>query len=66
MTVTRVNVIIAAIMAVVNSVFPALILLNVIHWTSDQTAAVVLVISNTLTLIGLLFASTPVTNTPNA
>lgn len=62
MQLTRVNALIAGVMAIVNSLFPALILLNVIHWSTDQVAGVVLVISNTLTFVGLLFASTTATN----
>ncbi len=66
MTVTKVNALIAGVMAIVNSLFPALILLDVVHWSTDQTAAVVLVISNALTFVGLLFASTTATNVPDA
>lgn len=64
MSLTRTNALIAGVMAIVNSLFPALILLGVVDWTPDQVAAVVLVISNSLTFVGLLFASSPVTNTP--
>lgn len=61
---TRINQINAAVFAVVQSLVPALVLLGVLSWTTDQVAAVMLVVSNTLTLIGLVFAQSARTNTP--
>ena len=48
----------AAIIAVVQSVFPALVLLNVIDWTSDTIAAVMLVVTNVVIPL-FLVASKP-------
>ena len=64
MTVTRVNALIAAGIALVNSIIPFLQLVGVIHLTSDAVAALYIVISNIGTVFGLIFASTPLTNTP--
>jgi len=64
MNLTRANTVIAAVMAVVNSLFPFLIVIGVLNWTGEQTAACILVISNLVTLGGLFLASTPVTNAP--
>ena len=66
MTVTRTNALIAAGIAVVNSLFPFLVLIGALSWDADQIAGAYLVISNLGTFIGLLFASSPVTNTPDA
>lgn len=63
MTGSRLNQINAAVFAVVQSLIPALILLGVLDWTADTTAAVLLVVTNTLTLVGLIFAQSPKTNT---
>lgn len=63
MTGSRLNQINAAVFAVVQSLIPALILLGVLDWTADTTAAVLLVVTNTLTLVGLVFAQSPATNT---
>jgi len=60
---SRINQINAAVFAVVQSLIPALILLGVLNWTPDTIAAVALVVSNTLTLVGLIFAQSPTTNT---
>ena len=59
---SRLNALIAGLMAIVNSVFPFLILIGVLHWTADEIAACVLVISNVLTFVGLLFAQSDATN----
>lgn len=63
MTGSRLNQINAAVFAVIQSLIPALILLGVLDWTTDTTAAVLLVVTNTLTLVGLIFAQSPRTNT---
>jgi len=63
---TRLNAIIAATIVLVNSVIPALQLLGAFHLTSDALAAVYLVVSNLGTLIGLIFAQSPATNTGDA
>ena len=44
----------AAIIAVIQSLLPALVLLNVVHLTSDAIAAIMLVVTNTVTLAFLL------------
>jgi len=44
----------AAIIALAQSIFPVLILLGAIDWTSDQIAAVMLVVTNFLTVFFLL------------
>ena len=54
----------AAIIAVVQSVFPALVLLNVIDWTSDTIAAVMLVVTNVVTLTFLLLPNAPTPEVP--
>ncbi len=64
MTVTRVNALIAAGIVLINSIIPFLQLVGAFHLTADALAALYLVISNFGTLLGLIFASTPVTNTP--
>lgn len=63
MTGSRLNQINAAVFAVIQSLIPALILLGVLDWTTDTTAAVLLVVTNTLTLVGLIFAQSSKTNT---
>jgi hypothetical protein len=63
-TLTRTNALIAAAITLVNSIFPFLQLIGVLHLTSDGMAALYLVVSNAGTVIGLVFASTPATNTP--
>lgn len=65
MVVTRVNAIIAAVIALVNSIIPFLVLINVLHLGNDAIAALYLIISNAATLFGLIFASTPATNVPD-
>lgn len=52
----------AAIIAVVQSLLPALVLLNVIDWTSDTIAAVMLVVTNITTLAFLLLPNAPATD----
>jgi len=64
MTLTKANAIGAAVIALANSVFPFLVLIGVLHWDGDDVAAAMLVVTNLVTLGGLIFASTPVTNTP--
>lgn len=54
MNMTRSEQIRAAIIAVAQSLFPALVLLNVIDWTSTTIAAVMLVVTNIVTLFFLL------------
>lgn len=66
MQLTRTNALIAAGIAVVNSLLPFLVLIGVLTWTSDQMAGAYLVVSNVGTFIGLLFASTSSTNTTDA
>lgn len=60
---TKLNALIAGAIALVNSIIPALTVLNVVSLTSDQMAAIYLVVSNTATFVGLLFANNPSTNT---
>jgi len=64
MQLTRTNAIVAAVIATVNSIFPFLVLIGVLDWTPDQVAGAYLVVSNAATTVGLIFASSPVTNTP--
>ena len=64
MTVTRTNTLIAAAIATVNSTIPVLILTGAVSLTEQAVAAVYLAVSNLGTFVGLLFASSPVTNTP--
>ncbi len=64
MTLTRTNALVAAGIAFVNSVFPFLVLVGVLDWTPETIAAAYLVVSNLLTTIGLIFASSPTTNVP--
>ncbi len=54
MNMTRSEQIRAAIIAMIQSLFPALVLLGVISWTSDTIAAVMLVVTNVVTLGFLL------------
>jgi len=53
----------ALVFALVQSLFPALILLGVIDWTSDEQAVVMLVVTNVLNIVGFVFAQSPATNT---
>ena len=64
MTLTRTNALIAAGVALVNSIVPFLILTGALHWTADTVAAFYLIVSNFGTVVGLIFASSPITNTP--
>lgn len=66
MTLTKPNAIIAAVIALVNSIIPFLQIIGVLDLTPDGLAALYLVVSNAGTVVGLLFASTDVTNTPDA
>lgn len=63
MTGANLNKLNALIFALVQSLFPALILLGVIDWTSDEQAVVMLVVTNVLNLVGFVFAQSPKTNT---
>lgn len=63
MTGTRLNQIVAAGIAFVNSIFPLLVLTGAVDWTPDTLAAVYLVVSNFFTLLGLILAQSPATNT---
>ena len=56
MTGANLNKLNALIFALVQSLFPALILLGVIDWTSDDQAVVMLVVTNVLNLVGYFFA----------
>ena len=64
MTVTRTNALIAALIALINSIIPFLQIIGVLSLTSDGLAALYLIVSNFGTVLGLVFASTPATNTP--
>jgi len=64
MTLTRTNAIVAALIALVNSIIPFLQIVGVFHLTPDGLAALYLVVSNAGTLFGLILASTAATNTP--
>lgn len=64
MTITRTNALIAAGIALVNSIIPFFVIIGVLHLASDGLAALYLVVSNSATMLGLVFASTPVTNVP--
>ena len=66
MQLTRTNALIAAGLAIVNSLLPFLVLIGALDWTPDEVAACYLVVSNVGTFVGLLFASTTSTNVPNA
>ena len=61
---TRTNALIAALIALVNSIIPFLQIIGVLSLTSDGLAALYLVVSNFGTVLGLVFASSPITNTP--
>lgn len=63
MTGTKLNQVIAAGIALVNSVIPFLILVGALHWTADTVAAAYLIVSNVGTFVGLLFAQSGATNT---
>ena len=49
MTLTRTNALIAAALAIVNSLLPFLVLIDVLHWNADQIAGAYLVVSNVAT-----------------
>jgi hypothetical protein len=62
MTGSRLNQLNAAIFALVQSLCPALVLLGVVDWTSDEQAIIMLVVTNAITLVGLIFAQSEATN----
>lgn len=64
MTITKPNAIAASLIAVANSIFPFLVLVGLLHWTSDTIAAAILVIGNLVNFGGLLFSAVPASNTP--
>lgn len=64
MTLTRPNALIAAGIALVNAIIPFLVLISVLSWDGEQVASAMGIVSLAGTFIGLLFASTPATNTP--
>lgn len=45
----------AALIAAIQSVFPVLNLLNVVHLTGDDISILMLCVTNTVTFLGLLF-----------
>lgn len=49
----------AGIIALIQSILPALVLLGVVDWTSDTIAAVMLVVTNAVTLTFLLLPTAP-------
>lgn len=51
------NNIAAGIIAIVQSLLPFLVLIHVLHWTSDTIAAAMLVVTNIVTTAGLIFAN---------
>jgi hypothetical protein len=62
MTGSRLNQLNALIFALVQSLVPVLILTGVVSWTDTTIAAVMLVVTNTLNLIGFVFAQSEATN----
>jgi high-affinity K+ transport system ATPase subunit B len=62
MTGSRLNQLNAAIFALVQSLFPALVLLDVVDWSTDEQAIIMLVVTNAITLVGLIFAQSEATN----
>lgn len=60
---SKLNAVIAAVIALVNSIIPALNILGVVHLSSDQMSALYLVVSNAATVVGLLLAQSKTTNT---
>lgn len=60
---TRVNQLVAAGIAFVNSIIPVLVLTGAVSLTSDAVAAIYLAVSNFFTIVGLIFAESPATNT---
>jgi len=60
---TRINQLNALVFALIQSLFPVLILLGVIDWTSDEQAVVMLVVTNVLNIVGFVFAESPATDT---
>ena len=63
MTGTRVNQLVAAGIAFVNSVVPVLVLTGAVSLTTDAVAAIYLAVSNFGTVVGLIFAQSDTTNT---
>lgn len=64
MSVTKANAISAAIISLVGSTLPFLVLVGALDWGADTISAAVLVVTQVVTLGGLIFASTPASNTP--
>lgn len=64
MTGSKLNKLNALVFALIQSLFPVLILLGVIDWSSDDQAVVMLVVTNVLNLVGFAFAQSSSTNTP--
>lgn len=64
MVITKSNAIVAGLISIANSVFPFLILVGALHWSSDTVAAAMLVVTNTVTFGGLLFSGTPTSSIP--
>lgn len=60
---SRLNALVAAGIALVNSIIPFLILVGALTWTPDTVAAAYLIVSNVGTFIGLCFAQSSATNT---
>ena len=60
---SRINQLNALIFALVQSLVPVLILTGVVSWTTDQTAVVMLCVTNVLNIVGFVFAQSPATNT---
>jgi hypothetical protein len=63
---TRTNVLVAAGIQAANSIVPFLVIVGAVSWTSEAVAASAYVVTSFGTFIGLLFASTPATNVPDA
>lgn len=53
---TTQNTIAAGVIATLQSIFPFLVLVGALHWSSDTIAAAMLVVTNVVTTGGLLFA----------
>lgn len=64
MTFTRANAITAGIIALANSVIPFLCAIKVVTWPSTTQGLAETIIVNAVTVGGLIFASTPASNTP--
>lgn len=53
MTKAKYDIIAAAFIALIQSLFPVLVLTGAVHWTNDTVAAVMLVVTNAVTLLGV-------------